>query len=657
MPRNFLTHIDLKGNQLYNVVLHTAASNSGISTTNGSMYYDTTAASFQFRQANAWITYMPSSYTLSDITAPTASVNLNNQKITNLADPSNPQDAANKRYVDAAVNGIDWKNSVRAASTTDLASTFSSPGAVTVTYANNTPGTTASTLTVAAAGGNWIGVTFDTVTLSVGNRILIKNQTTGLQNGIYTVTQVGNTANSTSFIFTRASDADVDGDMSGGTAVWVEEGSQQDTGWVITTDGSIVIGTTASVWTQFSGAGQITAGNGLSKSGNTLSVNLTSSPSGLKFTTGTLGVDAAQLWIGGTNVSLSSTAPTTVDLTNVNTITTAAADHLYNPPGRGSGTGWQLQISGGVTSSGTGGALRLFGGGGTTAGGRVDIDGGSGTTKGAINIGTGTSTAINIGQASVSTTTIAGTTKLAALTTNGFVKTISGDGTLTTDTTVITSSSTINNLASSTSANLASLISDETGTGVVVFGTGPTISLPIVNNIKTGYTTTATSGGTVTLDVNSNHVQMFTGTSNHTVTLPVASTMTVGMAYMIHNNSTGTITVQSSGLNSVVVIPAGASVAVTCILASGTSAASWDVEYVGAGVQLARKVSGTISLTAASATAITHNLNTRDVVVQMWETSSNLPTQVVEMDVSSTSTTQVTVTSSATAVYYYVIIG
>lgn len=97
------------------------------------------------------------------------------------------------------------------------------------------------------------------------------------------------------------------------------------------------------------------------------------------------------------------------------------------------------------------------------------------------------------------------------------------------------------------------------------------------NNIVNDYATTATAAGTTTLTVASKRVQFFTGTSTQTVTLPVASTLTVGHNYYIRNLSTGVVTVQSSGANSVIAMQPQDGIIVTCILASGTSAASWSV--------------------------------------------------------------------------------
>ena len=110
---------------------------------------------------------------------------------------------------------------------------------------------------------------------------------------------------------------------------------------------------------------------------------------------------------------------------------------------------------------------------------------------------------------------------------------------------------------------------------------GLTLTNPAINNFALGYSTTVTAGGTTTLTVSSNNQQIFTGTSTQTVVLPVASTMVVGQRFLIENNSTGTVTVNSSGGNLVISVPGGYSVKVTNILTSGTTAASWDAEYVG----------------------------------------------------------------------------
>ena len=103
--------------------------------------------------------------------------------------------------------------------------------------------------------------------------------------------------------------------------------------------------------------------------------------------------------------------------------------------------------------------------------------------------------------------------------------------------------------------------------------------MPVIDNIKLGYTTTATAAGTTTLLLASNNQQFFTGSTTQTVVLPVTSTLVLGLSYLIVNNSTGVLTVQSSGLNTITLIPAGASVRFTCILITGTTAASWSFAF------------------------------------------------------------------------------
>lgn len=156
-----------------------------------------------------------------------------------------------------------------------------------------------------------------------------------------------------------------------------------------------------------------------------------------------------------------------------------------------------------------------------------------------------------------------------------------------------------------------------TGTGANVLGTLPTISLPAIDNPKFGYTTTASSVTAIVLTVASNNQQYITGTVAQTVTLPVASTMTLGMRYRIVNNSTAITTINSSGGNLVASTAAGAATTVTCILTSGTAAASWDVDAtfvavgnitgLGTGVStlLAAVPSGTTALVGTGSPTIT----------------------------------------------------
>jgi phage-related tail fiber protein len=175
---------------------------------------------------------------LSDFLAPTGNISWANNKITNLATPTLAGDAATKGYVDGLVQGLDSKASVRLKTTANI--TITSPGAV---VAN-----------------------FDGVAPVAGDRILLTNQTTASENGIYVW-------NGAAVAMTRATDADTSALVTAGQYMFVEEGTAfADTGWVLITNNPIVLGTTALTYTQFNGAGSIIAGNGLTSTGNTFDV-------------------------------------------------------------------------------------------------------------------------------------------------------------------------------------------------------------------------------------------------------------------------------------------------------------------------------------------------------------------------------------------------
>ena len=168
---------------------------------------------------------------------------------------------ANKAYVDQVAQGLDAKPSARAATTANLSAT----------YSNGSAGVGA-TLTASSNGA----ITMDGVSPVVNDRILVKDQTAAAQNGIYVVTTQGD--GSTPFVLTRATPEDQPAELSGGSFIFVEEGTANgDNGYVFTHTGAPTFGTTALDVTQFSGAGQITAGAALSKSGNQLDVEVDNS--------------------------------------------------------------------------------------------------------------------------------------------------------------------------------------------------------------------------------------------------------------------------------------------------------------------------------------------------------------------------------------------
>ena len=159
-----------------------------------------------------------------------------------------------KEYVDAIKQALDVKASVRLATTANLSANY-----------NNSGGTLTNS-------GSNAALSLDGVTVVAGNRILVKDQSSGAENGIYVVTTVGD--GSTAWVLTRADDANASAEMTGGVFTFVEEGTVgADNGYVFTHNGAPTLGSTALTVSQFSGAGQIVAGDALSKSGNTLNVN------------------------------------------------------------------------------------------------------------------------------------------------------------------------------------------------------------------------------------------------------------------------------------------------------------------------------------------------------------------------------------------------
>ena len=162
---------------------------------------------------------------------------------------------------------------------------------------------------------------------------------------------------------------------------------------------------------------------------------------------------------------------------------------------------------------------------------------------------------------------------------NGFTK-FSGPATAEKTFTLPNASATIlTDNATVTVAQGGTGVTTSTGSGANVLGTAPTISLPVIDNIKLGYATTATAAGTTTLTSSSAHQQFFTGSTTQTIVLPVTSTLTIGMSYSIENNSTGILTIQSSGANTIGTIPSGLTALLTVIATTTTTAADWDFDY------------------------------------------------------------------------------
>ena len=194
----------------------------------------------------------------------------------------------NKSYVDSVANGLDVKASVRVATTANLAGTYDN---------------SAGTITAGSNGA----IAVDGVTLTANDRILVKDQSTGTQNGFYKVTATGGAG--AAFVLTRTPDADAASELTAGAFTFTEEGTANaDNGYVLSTNGAITLGSTAIAFEQFSGAGQIAAGNGLTKTRNTIDVVGTAD----KITVSSNAITIASGYVGQTSITTLGTIATGV---------------------------------------------------------------------------------------------------------------------------------------------------------------------------------------------------------------------------------------------------------------------------------------------------------------------------------------------------------
>lgn len=282
MAQKFLTNLDLNQNQLINATFEVLATDPNTGNFDGRLIFNSTegvikvydaglpgwrkaltsissagsyAAGLTVSESNGSVTLTPnlasgsnaglmssSDYTkLADATSEATANKLvirdaNGQA--KFGTPTHDDHAATKSYVDAARSGLDVKQSVRAATTGPL--------------------TIATDLEA--------GDVLDTnVTLVAGDRVLVKDQSTASENGIYVVQASGAAV--------RAADFDSNAEVTPGAFTFVEEGTlNADSGWVLTTNGTINVGVTGLSWALFSVAGTILAGDGLTKTGNVLNV-------------------------------------------------------------------------------------------------------------------------------------------------------------------------------------------------------------------------------------------------------------------------------------------------------------------------------------------------------------------------------------------------
>ena len=320
MAQKFLTNIDLNQNQLIKATFEVLATNPSSGNFEGRMYFNSATFTLMVYANAGWkksvhsivsgggvgiaeaLTVSESNGTvtltlnvadtdsagllpaamwnmLTDATPDATSSKLVKRDGSGNAKVATPTDSAHiatKGYVDAARQGLDVKQSVKVA----------------------------TTAAVNLAADLQTGDVIDGVTLAAGDRVLVKNQVSASENGIYVAVASGTAL--------RSSDANgtIDtGELKPGTFAFVEEGTvNSDKGFVVSTNGAITIDSTAIAWTQFSGAGSFEAGDGLSQSGNTINVNVTANRTAIVSDA----IDIASTYVGQTSITTLGTITTGV---------------------------------------------------------------------------------------------------------------------------------------------------------------------------------------------------------------------------------------------------------------------------------------------------------------------------------------------------------
>jgi hypothetical protein len=443
--------------------------NGGTGSSNGSIT-GTGALTFTATGTSSNITLAPGS---------SAYVDVSSKKIINLANPDNDQDAATKAYVDSNSQGLIVKDSVRVASTTNL----------TASYNNGTSGVGA-TLT---NSGTQVALSIDNVSLAYQDRVLVKDQSTQLQNGIYYIASTSHIGSATTnWVLTRTTDADQDAEMTSGLFVFVTSGdTNAATGWVMSSTGSLTVGTSNIVFSQFSGNTAYTDLDPITINGTVISLNNGNPlPSNHGGTGANFGTSSGILKFTAGTASL-VTAPTG-DIVGTSDSQTLTSKTLTSPVLNSATIGTT-----GITFSGSTSGTTLIIANTTAANNTITLSTNAGTVVTTGDTGTVNSTMIandTIVNADINSSAAIAITKLAASTISGIslgnnlnsLSTSSGGG-------LTISSTTYNGSASGTITIDTSVVSTLSDSQTLQ---NKTLSSPVINSIYDLLSATLTTSAT-----------------------------------------------------------------------------------------------------------------------------------------------------------------
>lgn len=464
--------------------------------------------------------------------------------------PVNSTDIANKYYVDSIAQGLGPKAACQVGTTVNISLTGLQ--------------------------------TIDTYTTLAGDRVLVKNQSTSSQNGIYIASASA---------WTRSTDMDVWSEVPGAYTVLLN-GSQSNTGWVSTATQTGTIGVTAMPWVQFSANNTYYAGTGLTLASNTFSITnsgVTANTYGSASQTVTFVINAQGQITSATsqNIAIAATQITS------GTIDSARISGSYTGI-TGVGT-----ITAG-TWNGTTIAVANGGTGATTLTGYVKGNGASPFTANATIpntdiTGLGTMSTQNANSVVIT----GGSATLSTLITSGLTGYLYGNGSSAVSaSTTIPTSALSGSFVSTFSAGTTGFTPSTGTTGAITLsgtlnvangGTGVTASSGVnsvvlrdsnanitANALDDGYTNVSASGTTITLVASSTRRYTITGSGGQVIKLPDATTLLSGAVFQFDNNqTTGAITVNNNSNTLIVSVPSGGFVLVN-LLSNSISAGSWD---------------------------------------------------------------------------------